>query len=177
MKKEELTREDKISILNKNVDIIYKFCHTNKEKYRNDFENFEDFISECIILAYDNIDKWDYKRGVLSTYLYNTLPWQLKNAKNRDKNVRAESLDEITDYYENVVEYDNFEDDLVDKMEDERILKLVIPMLHDFTRMKYLEGKNYDEIAEISGRSPYAVKQAIYKNLSNIKKKVLSNED
>ncbi len=173
IKKTILTKEEKIEILNQNVDIIYKFCHKNKNQYIKDFENFSDFISNCIILAYDNIDKWDCNRSALSTYIYNTLPWQLFNQKHRDKSIRAESLDEILENNPDVEMYDEVQLYNEDRAEDEKILAVVEPMLHDYTKKYFYERKTYQQIADEKGVSLSTVKNIIYKNLKEIREKVV----
>lgn len=175
VKKEKLTKEEKVAILNGNLDIIYKFCHNNKKRYIGDYENFSDFISNCIILAYDNIDRWDFNRSALSTYIYNTLPWQLRNQKTRDKSVRADSLDEILDANPDTVLYDEAQMQNEDRKFDEKVLKVIKPYLHKYTKMYYLDGKSYKEIADSEGKSLTTIKNAIYKNLAELRG-VIENE-
>lgn len=175
VKKEKLTKEEKVAILNENLDIIYKFCHNNKKRYIGDYENFSDFISNCTVLAYDNIDKWDFNRSALSTYIYNTLPWQLQNQKTRDKSVRTDSLDEILDANPDTVLYDEAQMQNEDRKFDEKVLKVIKPYLHKYTKMYYLDGKSYKEIAESEGKSLTTIKNAVYKNLAELRE-VIKNE-
>lgn len=166
-----LSTEDKKAILTENIDIVYKFCHANKNKYLKDFENFESFISECIILAYENIAQWDSERGALSTFIYNTLPWRLHNKKIRERGVKEVSLEGM---FENIQELDLVVEsqNLFIQKDDSKLLKFIIPMLHSFTYEHYIKRKTYQEIADEVGKSVSHVRGVIYKNIKNIRERV-----
>lgn len=169
-KKKVLTTEEKKEILSNSADIIYKFCHKNKSKYRHNYENFEEFISECIIFAYDYIDKWDPERSALSTYLYTTLPWRIQNAKRKERRKPKDySLEEIV---ESGKGYEAFEEEILRLEEidrDNKILDLIIPILHNYTRAHYLEGKSYNQISEETGEKVGKIKSIVYKDLEKLR--------
>lgn len=166
-----LSLEDKKVILADNIDIVYKFCHANKSKYVKEFENFESFISECIILAYENIGQWDNERAALSTFVYNTLPWRLLNRRKREKSVKQVSLETM---FDNIQELDLIieSQNLYLQQDDGRLLKFIAPLVHKFTCEHYIGKKTYQEIADKAGKSVSHVRSVIYKNLKDIKEKV-----
>ncbi|MBP3707141.1 MAG: sigma-70 family RNA polymerase sigma factor [Clostridia bacterium] len=170
--KKELTINEKKEILNTNIDIVYKFCHSNKSRYIYDFENFESFISECLVMAYEVIDYWQPEKGALSTFLFNTLQWKLLNKKNRDKKINYISLEGL---YETPQEFDL----IVESNEmyenhktDEMALNFIEPLLNEESRLHYLEGKTFQEIAKIKGIAPSTAKNRVYKNIKEIKERV-----
>ena len=168
--KEELTVESKKEILNNNTDIVYKFCHKNKSKYIDEYENFESFISECLVIAYEMVKYWEPEKGALSTFLFNTLKWTLLNKKNRDKSVNHISLEELC---ENPQELDLVSESsgLYDSnLMDSKLLQFIEPLLNKENRMYYLEGKTFQEIADIQKIAPSTAKVRSYKNIKEIRK-------
>lgn len=175
-KKKVLTDLEKKEILDKNTDIIYKFCHKNKNRYRDKYENFEEFISDCILFAYDYIGKWDPERSALSTYLFTTLPWRIQNAQRKIKNDRKDvSLEKIIN---RGLEMEALELEMIKQKEAERdakTLELVIPLLHEYTKEHYLEGKTYNQIGEEKGVDPVKVRNIVYRDMKKIRA-VVENE-
>lgn len=167
MKKKQLTLKDKQEILKVNLDIIYKYCHLNKNKYKHRFENFEDFIAECMILIYDNIKYWEPDKGTLATFIYNWLSWRLKD-KYQENTI---SLEESGESLEEEISLKVFQGE-EEKRKDNQVLALITPNLHLYTKEHYVNQKTIEQIAQENKVTISSVKYQITKNLKALREKI-----
>ena len=166
-KKRELTKEEKIEELTKNLDVVYKFCQKYNDYYGTAYDTFEDFVSQCKVIAYGIIPKWNNTKAAITTFLYTVLPYKLK------KIYKAKSAE--TDY----IIFSDLEDDDEEDFESQLVgeenepsleFKMIENDLDIMTKEYYLEGYNYKQIGERHNCCARTVRERIKANLEDIRK-------
>lgn len=131
-----------IKVIKENKGLILKVSTL----YTNSLQDKEDLRQEIVFQLWKSFDTFN-ERSKLSTWLYrvalNTAIYNLKSTK---RQINTISIDTEAERYA----------DVVDKSEEER-LKLLYETIQTLNLLErgiillYLEGKNYQEIAEIIG--------------------------
>lgn len=131
-------------------DYLYRYvCYRVVQK-----QDAEDIVSEVFTEALDNLDVFDPERGNLSQWLTGIarnkirLHWRLK-----------QPLTFIDEMLEDLSMTEIETDQIDEKLLVEKIMKDLPAEVKALLAMRYIDGLAHDEIAQMIGKTPAAVRQ------------------
>lgn len=168
----ELTLGQKKKALDNNLDLVYKICQENKmlAKY---FDTFDDFVQECFLIAYENIGKWDKNRSALSTFLYRTVKWKIMKKSKANGKKQLILLDDLFGNEEEVEKMIlKYNQDLIEKEEDNYLLEMIIPLLSEISYKYFIEEETLEDLSKITSKSISKIQNEIVSDIKAAKEKL-----
>jgi len=159
-------------------DKLYKKYHDSMLYHFRGMMNDEDEAKALVLEAFmkvsTNINKFDSKEAVFSTWLFK-LTQNLFIDKLRKKKEETISLSDIASFDDegNIVEYPivcadkSVEDEIIDDERNAKIFKIVDSMenkeLSEIVKMRYFDGMSYNEISQLTRNHLGTVKAFLYR--------------
>lgn len=179
-----------MGVLNKEMEQLYLdnvpqlinfFINKNKD-YVMYFDSIEDMRQTLLLKVWIALSKFEKSKGNFSTYVYivckNTTLNHIRTMLTNKRKVSlsscsldAKNCDDIS--LINVLEDEKIGDERTDKyLELENIVKL----LNKESKLHFIDGYTYKEIAEIEDKSISIIHYIVRKNINKIKKEIQKGE-
>lgn len=133
-------------------DFLYRFIASRLF----DRDEVDDVVSEAFTKAYAQLERFDPERGVLRQWLTGIAKYELLTHWRKKKPlVNLEAEERIPDPTTGVA----FTDSLDQELFAEKIYATLSKESKALVALRYVDGMTYEELAEIMGKEPSAVRQ------------------